>query len=217
MKYGYSAEELFSSEIYSTRKELFYRFYRDVILSPLSIPPGSGYTCLKELEEMGIVNCIITRRIFGLPGRAGCKNVIDLHGNVYHNFCPHCGRTYSMEYVRDHGKIPLCETCNTPVRPKVSLFGEMVDNAVITRAANEMEKADVVLVLGTNLKTYLCTQLMGYFEGSNVVVINSEPHFSDRYADIVIHERVDECLEEMIQYLREQKEFKKDKEGNDNE
>lgn len=35
---------------------------------------------MAELEEKGLFQTIITRRVFGLPERAGCKNVINLHG-----------------------------------------------------------------------------------------------------------------------------------------
>ncbi len=202
-KYGYSMEEMFSSAFYSTRKEMFYDFYRKELLCHLDKPPGKGFTGMAELERRGLVQCIITRRIFGLPKRAGCKNVIDLHGNVYDNFCPHCGRTYPMEYIRDSVRVPLCEHCNTPVRPRVCLFGEMVDNSVITRAAEEIQKADVLLVLGTNLKSYLCSQLTNYYEGDRLILVNKQPHFSDRYADIVIHERVDELLERIQRELGE--------------
>ena len=75
-----------------------------------------------------------------------------------------------MEYVRDGEKIPLCEKCKQAIRPDVRLFGEMVDNQVITRAATEIQKADVLLVLGTNLKSYLCTQLLDYYEGDKLIL-----------------------------------------------
>ena len=146
---------------------------------------------------------IITRRICGLPTRAGCKNVIELHGNVFDNYCPHCGRKYSMEFVRDTGKVPLCEACTTPVRPNVCLFGEMVDNRVITEAAEEVRKADVLLVLGTNLKTYLCSQLIDYYEGDKLVLINPEKHFSDKLADVIVHKSVEDALGEILKELGE--------------
>ena len=53
-----------------------------------------------------------------------------------------------------------------------SLFGEMVDNRIMTRAAEEVQRADVLLVL-----------------------VNAVPHFSDRLADISINYRVDNTLE----------------------
>ena len=41
-KYGYSFEEIFSSGFYSARKELFFRFYKEVILKAADIPPDAG-------------------------------------------------------------------------------------------------------------------------------------------------------------------------------
>lgn len=196
-KYGYSMEEMFSTAFFSTRKEQFYEFYRNEILSQLVIPPGKGFSEMARLEQKGLFQSVITRRIFGLPQRAGCRNVINLHGSVYDNFCPHCGRIYPMEYIRDSVRVPLCESCKTPVRPRVCLFGEMVDNSVITRAAEEIQKADVLLVLGSNLKSYLCSQLIDYYDGDKLILVNETPHYADRFADIVVHERVDDLLEKI--------------------
>lgn len=197
-KYGYAMEELLSSAFFSTRKKQFFEFYRNEVLAPLELPTGRGFENMALLEKEGLFQTIITRRIFGLPTRAGCKNVIDLHGNVYHNYCTHCGKTYPMEYIRDSKKIPLCKDCNQVVRPGVCLFGEMVDNQVITRAAAEVQKADVLLVLGTNLKTYLCEQLINYYEGEKLILIQEEEHFSDKYANIVMHSKVADALDQII-------------------
>lgn len=196
-KYGYSMEEMFSSAFYSTRKEQFYEFYRNEMLSQLETPPGKGFMEMAELQRRGMFQCIITRRIYGLPDRAGCWNVINLHGSVYDNFCPHCGKKYPMEYVRDSARVPLCEDCKTPVRPRVCLFGEMVDNGVITRAAEEILKADVLLVLGSHLNSYLCNQLINYYEGDKLILVNETPHYAERLANIIIHERVDRLLEQL--------------------
>lgn len=200
-KYGYCPEEIFSSSFYSTRTEQFFEFYHDVILEAIDIPPGKCFYEMAELQKRGVFQTVITRRIFGLPERAGCQNVINLHGNVYNNYCPRCGRTYSVEYIKNCKRVPLCESCHSTIRPNVCLFGEMVDNSIITRAAQEVQKADVLLVLGTNLKTNLCNQLVDYYGGDKLIVVNAEPHYSDRFADVVIHERVDTTLEKIIQEL----------------
>ncbi|MDD2979071.1 MAG: NAD-dependent deacetylase [Hespellia sp.] len=200
-KYGYSTEEIFTSGFYATRTDLFFDFYRNEILSALKTPPQKGYKILAQLEEKGLIQTVITRRLFGLDKRAGCQHVIELHGSVYDNFCPHCGKKYSMEYIRDAKKIPRCTECSTPIRPGVTLFGEMVDNAVMTKAAEEIEKADVLLVLGTNLNKPLCKQLIDYYSGSKLILITKNKHFSDKYADYVYYSRVDQALEKLITKL----------------
>ncbi|MCB6200545.1 SIR2 family NAD-dependent protein deacylase [Extibacter muris] len=202
-RYGYSVEEIFSSSFYSTRKEQFYEFYRNEILKMLDKPPGRCFYEMAELEKRGLIQSIITRRIYGLPQRAGCKNVVNLHGSVYDNYCPHCGKEYPVEYITESKRIPLCQVCSTPIRPKICLFGEMVDNRVITEAAEEVRKADVLLVLGTNLKTYLCSQLIDYYEGEKLVLINPGKHFSDKLADVIVHKSVEDALGEILKELGE--------------
>lgn len=200
-KYGYSVDELMNSGVFATRKELFYEFYRNEILVNMDKPPGAGFDYLRILQDKGLIDSIITRRIFGLPMRAGCRNVIDLHGNIYHNYCTHCGKEYPVEYIRDSKKIPICTECKSVVRPGVVLFGEMVDNTVITRAAQEVQKADVLLALGTNLNAALCRQLIHYYEGNKLILITKKEHFSDKKADIVVHSRVDEGLKHILEEL----------------
>lgn len=205
-KYGYSVEEIFSSAFFSTRKEQFYDFYRNEILPSISIPPGKGFENMARLERAGLFQTIITRRIFNLPKRAGCKHVVELHGSVCRNYCSHCGKTYPVEYIMEADRIPLCEDCSQVVRPDVCLYGEMVDNKVITKAAGEVQKADVLVVLGTHLKTYLCEQLLNYYGGDKLILISEEQHYSNKLADIYWNSRVDDALDKII------KEMEKDNE-----
>ena len=197
-KYGYSFEEIFSSAFYSARKELFFRFYKEVVLKASETPPGEGFYSLKALQDSGLVDSIITRRIADLEKRAGCRNVYDLKGSVFENSCPSCGRQYPAEYIAHAKGVPLCEHCLVALRPHVCLFGEMIDNRLMTEAAQEVEKAEVLLVLGANLNSPLCIQFLQYYTGSSLILVTDAEHYSDQRADIVIHERCDRFLSDMV-------------------
>ena len=201
-KYGYSFEEIFSSSFYSARKERFFRFYKEVILKAAEIPPGQGSYDLKQLQDYGLIHSIITRRIAGLEDRAGCRNVINLKGTIFHNTCPNCGREYPMEYIRDAKGVPLCEQCLVAIRPDVCLFGEMIDNGLMTRAAEEIEKADVVLVLGSSLHSPLCSQMLQYYSGTNLILVTESEHYSDQQADIIVYGRSDDFLRRLNEEYR---------------
>lgn len=201
-KYGYSAEEILSSTFFATRKELFFDFYKKEILAQTEIPPGKGYQNLQKLEEYGLIQCEITKRIFGLLERAGCKHVVNLHGSVYDNFCTHCGKKYPLEYVKEAKGVPLCEICKNPIRPGICLYGEMVDNGVMTRAAEEIQKADVLLVLGTGLHAGLCNRLVPYYKGNKLILITKVEHYSDKQADLVVYSRVDDTLEKLVKHYQ---------------
>lgn len=192
-KYGYSPEEMFSTSFFNNRTQQFYQFYKNEIIQNLGeLKPG--FDTLKHLEERGILKAIVTRDIYSLAVRAGCRNVIELHGSIYQNKCPRCRREYSLEYMRSAHGMPKCENCGIALRPMISLIGEMVDNQKITRASEEVGKADTLLVLGCNLHTALARTFIKYFNGDRMILINNEEHFADTKADLVIHGKVMDIL-----------------------
>ena len=96
-KYGYSPEEIFTSAFYNTRPKLFFDFYKQEMLNG-GPEPTESETVLEKMEQDGKLQCIITSNIYELCQRSGCKNVIELHGSIYHNICQRCGREYPVEY-----------------------------------------------------------------------------------------------------------------------
>lgn len=50
-------------------------------------------------------------------------------------------------------KTPRCRNCNNVVRPGVTLYGEQLDSHLTSLAATEVEKAEVLLLLGTKLSS----------------------------------------------------------------
>lgn len=203
-KYGYSFEEIFSSGFYAVRKELFFRFYKEEMIRYLDIPPGEGFQAMKKLQDYGLVKSVITRRVAGLEERVGMKNVLNLHGSMNDNVCPNCGKKYPMEFLRDAQGVPLCTKCLVPIRPKVTLFGEMIDNGVITKAAAEVERADVLLVLGTSLHSPLCNQLLQYYRGNSLILVTEKERFSDHQADVIVHERCTDFLTGILEEYERQ-------------
>lgn len=184
-KYGASPEDLYSSVYYNTRPDKFFDFYKNEMLNHCPNPTESG-PALAAMEKAGKLQAIITSNIYEHAQRAGCKNVINLHGSIYENRCPRCGKKYPLEYIKNSKKVPICEVCDVPVRPMVSLFGEMVDSQLMTKTALEVEKADVLLLLGTTLKSEVFTNYIRYFGGRSLVIIHQKEHYLDYKADLVI-------------------------------
>ena len=196
-KYGASPEEIFNSSYYSNRKEQFFNFYRDEILSREN-KPNETYRALAKLQERGILKAVVTKSLYSLAKRAGCHNVIEMHGSIYTNYCSHCRKPYSIDYVRNSKKVPLCEKCKSVIRPGVFLYGEMMDNQIMTKAMEEVLKADVLMVLGGNLKSPTAGNCLRYFYGNKLLVIHKEPHFTDEKADLVINDEVRNVLPKIV-------------------
>lgn len=193
MKYGYSPEEMFSTEYFTNRTQRFFEFYRDEVLMKRG-EPGDCLRTLARMEHNGLMKMIVTREIFNLPQRAGCRRVISLHGNIFENRCPRCFRPYDSSYILEKKPVPVCESCGAVVKPGVCLKGEALDNLKITEAANEIAKADVILLVGCHMKTNLASNCLKYFKGHTVILVNKEKHYSDSRADYVFIGNPDEIL-----------------------
>ena len=87
--------------------------------------------------------------------------------------------------VRDAKKILLCDKCDIPIRPQVSLFGEMVDSRLMTKTSNEISKAEVLLLLGTTLDSEVFGNYVKYFTGRWLVIIHPNRHYLDDKADML--------------------------------
>lgn len=197
MKYDYSPEEILNSSFFATRRERFFNFYRDEILSN-NFEPNENYRELKHLEDMGYLKAVITTNFYSLAKRAGCRNVIEMCGNIYDNYCPHCRSRYDLEYIKNSAKVPICRECNTHVRPGIFLYGEMIDNQIMTKAMSEVSKADVLLLCGTNLNARNSKYSVQYFKGDKLVIICEDKHYSDEKAFLVINDKVKNVLPGII-------------------
>ena len=183
--YGVSPEDIFTSVYYNNRPAEFFKFYRNEVLQG-DVDTSETFRTAARMEQKGRLKCIITGNIYEYPQKAGCRNVINLHGSIYENICPHCGRKYPLKYIKASKKVPLCEDCSRVIRPQVALFGEMMDSRLMTKATWEIENADTLILLGTTLDSEVFSKYIKYFEGRNLVIIHKEHHHSDNRADLVI-------------------------------
>lgn len=186
LKYGYTPDEIFSSTYYQTRPQQFFKFYKNEVLNQLGMPDEAMRT-LARMEKDGKLQMIVSRTVFSLPRRAGCRNVIELRGNVFENRCPHCNKRYPVKYMRSREGVPLCTKCNMPIRPMLSLVGDMMDNHKMSMATTEVAKAETLMIIGCSMGSQFASNMLAYFSGKQIILINDEEHPADRKADFVYH------------------------------
>ena len=145
---------------------------------------------LAELEKCGKLKGIITQNIDGLHQKAGSKNVYELHGSVYRNYCMKCHKFYDAEYVfNSDEKIPKCE-CGGIIKPDVVLYEESLDDRCLMDAVELISNADCLIVAGTSLTVFPASGLIRYYNGNKLVLINKGTTPYDNYANLVLNEKL---------------------------
>ncbi len=168
-------EELATPEAFARDPGLVWEWYawrRELIAGA---QPNPGHRALAELEQGKPQFALITQNVDGLHERAGSRNVLKLHGDIWISRCNDCGRE------RRDGQAPLeelpprCE-CGGLLRPGIVWFGEALPASVWQAAEKAAQTAEVFLVIGTSAVVYPAAGLvwLARSAGAKVVEINPE-------------------------------------------
>jgi NAD-dependent deacetylase len=159
-----------SPEGWQKNPELVLNFYNQRRAQLKEVHPNLGHLILAELEEKYNVQ-IITQNVDNLHERAGSSNVLHLHGEL----TKVRGEFTENEsiYWENDVKIGDVNENGEQLRPDIVWFGEQVP--AIDFAMNIIQKADIVVIIGTSLQVYPAASLM-HFAKSDVPVYYIDPN-----------------------------------------
>ena len=187
-QYKYPPEEILNHSFFINNQEEFYKFYREK-LNCLDALPNICHKYLTKLEQSGKLKAIITQNIDGLHQKAKSTNILELHGTIYKNHCISCQKEYPPEKIFNEKKIPTC-SCGNLIKPDVVLYEEPLDENIINKTITAIEKADLLLVVGTSLTVYPASSFIRYFKGNHLIIINKDTTPMDNLANLVINENI---------------------------
>jgi NAD-dependent SIR2 family protein deacetylase len=143
--------------------------------------PNDGHRAVARLQELGLIDGVITQNVDGLHQAAGATGVVELHGNLARIACLHCGELTGRDEVaarldaanpafagvataiNPDGDVELddaaldgfavvdCLGCGGLLKPDVVYFGETVPAGRVERSFELIAAARTVLVLGSSL------------------------------------------------------------------
>ena len=189
---GYEPEEILSIDFFLSHTDIFNKYIEEKMMIN-DIKPNPGHKALAELEKMEKVKAVITQNIDNLHQEGGSKKVLELHGTLKDWYCLKCGKRADRRFD--------CE-CGGVVRPRVTLYGEMLDEKVTDAAISEIKKADTLIIIGTSLTVYPAAYYINYFRGKNLVIINETPTSQDHIATLVIRDNFSKVFSETLEILK---------------
>lgn len=161
--------------------------------------PNKAHLALTELEQMGIVQAVITQNIDGLHKKAGSKNVIEIHGNLMEICCLACGKEYKAPNV-PNGMPPHC-SCGGILKPNTVLFGEELPMDVFMKAQEASASCKIMLLVGTSAIVQPAASLphLAKQNGAKIIEINIEKAFPD--ADYFIIEKAGTAIPKIVEEI----------------
>ncbi len=188
-EYGYRPETILSHSFFESHPEIFFQYYKKYLLFP-NAKPNACHFALAQLEKMGKLKAVVTQNIDNLHQLAGSKHVLELHGTLYRNYCVHCKKEFSLEYVMTQEGITHCDRCGAMVRPDVVLYEEGLNEETLEEALRCISEAEMLIIGGTSLNVYPAAGLVRYYRGKKLVLINKSETPYDYHADLIIRDPI---------------------------
>jgi len=212
---------LFSAFVFSPGK--FREFVVSALESFILAVPNAGHQALAELFRAGLLKAVITQNIDDLEARAGVKELIQLHGNIYRMRCVSCKELWTMtreqllevlehlkqartrgemiELGRRFGRCPHCAGWG---RPDIVLFGESLDQEEYYHAVELARSSDLVMVLGTSGVVYPAAMIPNYARkaGAKIIELNPEKSEMSQFSELVIRAACASALPEIVAEIK---------------
>jgi NAD-dependent deacetylase len=150
---------------------------------------------------------LITQNVDGLHEAAGTRDVVRMHGSIWDIRCArpcpagatpwrHEPRSSAADAARAEVPLPECPHCGGLARPAVIWFGEMLDPAIVARAA-AATACEVFFAVGTSAVVYPAAGLLHEAKENRAFTVEINPDVTDasRLVDVAIAEPAEVALD----------------------
>ena len=174
---NYPVQQVATHEGWLEDPTLVTNFYNMLRKKCWGVKPNEGHRLVAELEKNYNVT-VVTQNVDNLHEQAGSSNVIHLHGELM--------KVCSSRDVDDprYHQLLTADNCEIKpgtlagdgslLRPFIVFFGEAVPN--ISLAAEEVQEADILIIIGTSLVVYPAAGLVHYVKpGTPIYLIDPSP------------------------------------------
>ena len=186
---NHKVEDVASPEGWEKDPSLVLNFYSDRFEACNKAEPNEAHKSIARLQEkFKVIN--ITQNVDNLLERAGCNNVVHLHGSLGRRKCEkHKDSTvldgdinFTCDYKDNEAPAKIgdtCPKCNSRLRPDVVWFGEAVNMPWddIQSALLDMSKNNGVFIcVGTSAQVYPASSLLQIFYPlNNKYIVDLKP------------------------------------------
>lgn len=191
---GYDVYQVATPEGWKKDPELVLDFYNQRRKEVAKAFPNAAHKGISDFQNDFNVT-VITQNIDDLHERAGSKNVVHLHGEIFKMRSVNDANTFYE--IRNDIQFGQKAPDGFQLRPHVVWFGEAVP--MIEEAAKIFSTADVFILVGTSLQVYPAAGLIDFLPAGipKYIIDKNPPYVPAHYNFIVIEKPATDGVEEV--------------------
>lgn len=184
---GLPIEVALSGEVMASQPEITWKHLAQIEATCRGAHPNAAHRIIAALQDR-LPTTVLTQNIDGFHRKAGSRDLIEIHGDLFELYCEHCGHHENRsDYSGLKELPPPCPHCLGHLRPAVVLFGEALPRPAVKRLEEVLtEGYDLVFSIGTtSVFPYIAQPFVAAAQfGALAVEINPASTNVSRFADV---------------------------------
>lgn len=197
----YDPQALATPQAFIDDPELVWRWYRWRRELVAAVEPNPAHLALAALQDIAPQFSLVTQNVDGLHQRAGSRDVVEFHGNLFADRCfdGDCDVT-GADIAAD---LPRCPQCGGLLRPGVVWFGEAIPESAMLAANAAAGQCDVFLSIGTSSLVWPAAGLaqIASATGATVIEVNIDVTPQTGESHYCLQGKAGEILPELVDSL----------------
>lgn len=199
-KWGvYKVKHLLDHRAFQFEPETVWEWYNYRRKQLKYLKPNLAHKALVDFESTVQDFTLITQNEDGLHTKAGSKNVIEIHGNIWQVRCTECGK---VSENRDVPILipPMCQECGGLLRPDVVWVGEPLPSQKLESAKHAVSKCDFLLIIGMSglVQTAVSLAILADRSGVFIIDVNVKDTIFSDIADLALSGEATEIVPSLI-------------------
>ena len=192
----YRIEEICQAGCLSWNRENTLAFY-DARREQLStVTPNAAHHAIAKLQEKFSKDiAIITQNVDDLFERAGCKDVLHLHGFLPRLRCEECGVTHLIGYTKQERTF-TCKNCGGSFRPDIVFFGEAAP--MYEHLYDAMEDCQFLAIIGSSGNVVAMDHFALHVKVSILNNLEKSDAINERVYSKVLYKKATEAVDEIV-------------------
>lgn len=195
---NHRAEDLANYLTWKQNYDLVHAFYSMRRAKLVEVEPNAAHYAIAGLGNSALN---LTQNVDNLLERAGCENVVHLHGRLWTMKCEACGRDWEIGTApwREEDRCPSCHSRNG-VKPGVVMFHEAAPNYSYLGLLARLEARHTLVIIGTSGAVLDINGLVGNSTAGIKVLNNAEQssQIDDRLFDHLFYEPTTSAIPKIL-------------------
>ena len=199
----YKIEEICSAGCLETNRDKTIEFYDKRRLELKDKEPNLAHLTIKKLQDKYPNQIkIITQNVDNLFEKAGCKDILHLHGFLTSIYCENCNFKTDIGYQKQRDVYNLCPNCKMDkLRPDIVFFGEIAP--MYEKFNQEIVDCEFLVVIGTSGNVIGVNTLATFVNYSILNNLEPSPFIDEKLFSKVLYQKATQAIPQIAKDIQE--------------